>query len=140
MSAVKKEIRIASLVEPASHYVDVVQAGELLFLSGTGPTDADCNLVGGSDPTEQARQTFRNMQVMLEAAGATFADICKVTVFVAHIKDLPAIDVARREFFGDAYPVSTLIEISKFVIPGMLLEVDAIAVVGAGRSRELVTV
>lgn len=138
--AVREEIRIDSLITPLSHYTDVVKIGDLVFLSGAGPVDGDGNLVGGDDIVEQTRQVLRNMEAMLEASGATFADIAKVTCYVTDISELKAIDTARREFFGEAKPTSTLIGVRELGVPGMRIEIEAIAVVGSGQRRREVVV
>jgi reactive intermediate/imine deaminase len=135
MAATRREIRVEALPPPLSHYTDVVQVGDLLFLSGAGPVNRDGNLVGEDDVTEQTRQVLRNMRAMLEAADATFADIAKVTVYVIDVEDLKAINVARREFFGAFRPASTLIGVNTLAIPGMRVEIDAIAVIGSSRQR-----
>jgi reactive intermediate/imine deaminase len=128
----RKEFRVEGLPEPMSHYTDAVQAGGLLFVSGCIPVDADGQLVGGDDVVAQARQVFANVGSVLGAAGAGFADVVKVTVYLTDIDDRPRINPVRQEVFGDARPASTLIEISRLALPGARLEVDAVAVVGGG--------
>lgn len=122
----RQEYRVAELAEPVSHYTDLVRYGDLAFLSGAAPVDAKGRLTGGSDVAAQARQVFENIKAMLEAVGADFHDILKVTVYVADIADREAINQIRREYFGDSRPASTLVEISRFVVPGMKLEVEAV--------------
>jgi len=122
----RQEYRVAGLAEPVSHYTDAVRYGDLVFLSGAGPVDVQGRLVGGSDITAQTRQVFENIKAMLEAVGAAFRDILKVTVYLADIEDREAINEVRREYFGDSKPASTLIEISRFVLPGMKLEIEAV--------------
>jgi enamine deaminase RidA (YjgF/YER057c/UK114 family) len=82
----RKQFAVKGLHEPISHYTDAVQFGDLLFISGMAPLDEKLGLVGGSDPAEQARQVFRNMEKVLHAAGATFGDVLRVTVYLTDIK------------------------------------------------------
>jgi reactive intermediate/imine deaminase len=126
----REEIRVESLMEPISHYTDAVRFGDLLFISGAAPVDGAGMLVGGDDPVEQTRQVLRNIEAVLDAAGATFADIAKVTVYLTDMDDRQQVNVARKEFFGDARPASTLVEISGLAIEGMRVEIEAIAVLG----------
>ena len=100
----KSELTIAGLSEPVSHYVHAVRFEDLLFISGMGPVDARGTLVGEDDITAQTRQTLRNIKLVLDTLGATFADILKVTVFVLDINDREAINVVRQEFFGPWKP------------------------------------
>jgi enamine deaminase RidA (YjgF/YER057c/UK114 family) len=65
--------------------------------------------------------------VILERAGASFADVAKVTVFLTDIDDRPKINPVRQEIFGDAKPASTLIEVSRLAIPGIKIEIEAVA-------------
>jgi 2-iminobutanoate/2-iminopropanoate deaminase len=124
----REEIRVPGQAEPVSHYTDAVRAGELVFVSGIVPVDGDGNLVGGDDPVEQARQVFRNMADVLAAAGARPQDVVKVTVFLTDVDDRPLVNPVRQEFFGDARPASTLVEVSRLVVPGARIEVEAVAV------------
>ena len=124
----REEIRVPGLAEPVSHYTDAVRAGELLFLSGFVPVDGDGELVGGDDVVAQVRQVFANLRAGLEAAGASFADVVKVTTFLTDIDDRARINPVRQEFFGEARPASTLVEVSALVTPGAKVEIDAVAV------------
>ena len=124
----REEYRVAGTAEPISHYTDAVRAGDLLFVSGIVPVDAEGNLVGGDDVVSQARAVFESMRRVLAAAGATAADVVKVTVFLTDVDDRPQINPVRQEFFGDARPASTLVEVSRLAVPGAKIEVEAVAV------------
>jgi reactive intermediate/imine deaminase len=125
----REEIRVAGQPEPISHYTDAVRIGQLLFVSGCVPVDAEGRLVGGDNVVEQARQTFANIGAVLDAGGSSFADVVKVTVFLTDIDDRPKINPVRQEVFGDSRPASTLVEVSRLAIPGAKIEVEAVAVV-----------
>jgi reactive intermediate/imine deaminase len=124
----REEYRVAGLPEPISHYTDAVRVGDLLFVSGIVPVDAEGRLAGGEDVVAQARAVFDNMRVVLAAAGARPADVAKVTIFLTDIDDRPLINPIRQEFFGDVRPASTLVEISALALPGAKIEVEAVAV------------
>jgi 2-iminobutanoate/2-iminopropanoate deaminase len=126
MSDRRRELRVSGLPEPISHYTDAVLAGDLLFVSGCVPVDAAGNLVAG-DVVAQAHQVFRNIALVLEAAGAGFGDVVKVTVFLTDIEDRVAVNTVRQEVFGTSRPASTLVEVSKLAIPGARIEVEAVA-------------
>ena len=123
----RKEVRLPDLVEPISHYTDAVRFGNLLFISGMVGVDAQGRVAGRGDVVAQARATFTNMERILEAEGASFADVLKVTVYLRNVEDRARINPVRAEFFGDARPASTLVEVSKLVVPELLIEVEAIA-------------
>ena len=124
----RAEIEVAGQAAPISHYAHAVRAeGPLLFVSGVVPVDEQGSLVGGEDVVEQARAVFRNLGAVLAAAGAGFADVVKVTVFLTDVDDRPLINPVRQEAFGSARPASTLVEISRLAVPGAKIEVEAIA-------------
>ncbi len=126
----RQEFRVEGLAPPISHYCDAVRFGELLFIAGIPPTDREGRLVGGDDVVEQTRQVFRNMKLVLDAAGAGFADILKVTVYLLDVNDRARINPVRKEFFGEARPASTLIGVRELAIPGMKVEIEAVAGLG----------
>jgi reactive intermediate/imine deaminase len=123
----RKEFMVDGLAPPISHYCDAVRFGDLLFISGVPPTDAAGRVVGGDDAAAQARQVFLNMKLVLDAAGASFADILKVTVYLLDVNDRRKINPVRQEFFGAARPASTLIGVKELAIPGMKVEIEAVA-------------
>ena len=123
----RQEYRVPGQAEPISHYTDAVRAGGLLFVSGVVPVDGEGRLVGAGDVAEQTRQVFRNIGAVLTAAGATFADIVKVTVFLTEIDERTLINPVRQEVFGTVRPASSLVEVSALAVPGAKVEIECIA-------------
>ncbi len=121
-------IRAEGLSEPISHYSDAVRAGDTVYVSGQASVDAEGRLVGAGDVVAQTRQVLDNMKVALAAAGATLGDVVKVTVYLARCADRPKVNEVRKAYFGANKPASTLIGIAGFAIPGMLVEIEAVAV------------
>ena len=130
----RKEIRVPGMAEPISHFTHVVTAGRLVFVSGCVAVDTNGKLIGENDVAAQARAVHENIKACLAAAGATFADICKVTVFVKNIADRETINTVRKEYFGASRPASTLVEVSRFTREGALVEIEATAVLPGGES------
>jgi 2-iminobutanoate/2-iminopropanoate deaminase len=124
----REEIMVPGMSEPISHFVHVVRAGQLVFVSGCVASDAQGRTVGGSDVVAQARQVHENLERCLAAAGATFYDVCKVTVFLKNVGDREKVNTVRKEYFGSSRPASTLVEISRLVRDDLLLEIEATAV------------
>jgi 2-iminobutanoate/2-iminopropanoate deaminase len=123
----REEYRVKGLSEPISHYTDAVRFGDLLFISGVAPLDEAGKLVGGDDAAAQTRQIFRNMEKILAAAGAGFADVLRVTVYLTEIADRARINPVRQEYFGATRPASTLIGVAALAVPGMKVEIEAVA-------------
>jgi enamine deaminase RidA (YjgF/YER057c/UK114 family) len=77
---------------------------------------------------DQARRAFRKIETLLRASGATMDDVVKLNVYVTDITKRSEISAARREFFRGDFPCSTLVGISSLAQPGLVVEIDAIAV------------
>jgi 2-iminobutanoate/2-iminopropanoate deaminase len=92
-------------------------------VSGVVATDSNGDVVGPGDVRAQARQVFRNLALVVEAAGATPADVAKLNV-----DDRPLINPLRQGFFREHRPASTLVEVSRLVRADLLLEIEAVAV------------
>jgi 2-iminobutanoate/2-iminopropanoate deaminase len=126
----REEIRVPGMPEPISHFTNVVRAaGRIVFVSGCVATDENGKTVGGNDIVAQTRQVHENIKRCLTAAGATFADVCKVTVFLRNVADREKVNTVRKEYFGAHRPASTLIEISRLVRDDLLIEIECTAVV-----------
>ena len=121
----REEFLVPELSAPISHYCDAVRWGDLLFVSGVAPVDAKGAVVS-DDVAVQARQVFVNMKAILDAAGASFADVLKVTVYLTDVQDRKKINPVRQQYFGAARPASTLIGVSELAIPGMKVEIEAV--------------
>jgi 2-iminobutanoate/2-iminopropanoate deaminase len=122
----RQEYTVPGLAPPISHYCDAVRFGDLLFISGMVGVDAQGRVVGEGDAARQTRQIFENMKKVLDTAGAGFGDVLKVTVFLTDIEDRARINPVRQEFFGNARPASTLVQVAKLVRPDLLVEIEAV--------------
>jgi 2-iminobutanoate/2-iminopropanoate deaminase len=126
----RRELKVEGLAPPISHYADAVIAGDTLYVSGIVPVDENGAVVG-EDVVAQARQVFALLARVLAAAGASAADVVKVTVYLLDIDDRPKINPVRQEFFGATRPASTLVEVSRLAVEGALLEIEAVAHLGS---------
>ncbi|GAA1717936.1 RidA family protein [Fodinicola feengrottensis] len=106
----------------------VVYKGQTVVISGQVPLDADGVLVGPDDPAAQIEQVFTNLETALAAAGATMADVVKLTVFLTDLADLPIFRAVRdKHITVDTPPASSLVQVSGLVHPGFRVEVEALA-------------
>jgi len=112
-----------------SHAWRVDGARSVIFLAGQGPISADGAVVGAGDFETQARLTFENLKTVLEQAGATFDAVVKLTVYLTDMSLLRDFARVRNEFVSTASPpASTALGVSSLALPGMMIEVEAIAV------------
>jgi 2-iminobutanoate/2-iminopropanoate deaminase len=107
-----------------------VAAGDLLHVSGQVAWDAQGRIVGVGDGPAQARQAFHNLGLVLAAHGAGFEDLVKVTVFVTGFDWFDQLSALREELFPQHGPASTIVRVAELVQPELLVEVEAVAVVG----------
>ncbi len=113
----------AAAVGPYSH---AVRAGEFLFLSGQTPLDpATGKLLDGS-VQEQARQCFRNLFKVLEAAGMGPGNVVKVNVFLTNMDDFAAMNEVYARQFDEPYPARTTIGVASLPL-GASIEIEMVA-------------
>lgn len=106
-----------------------MRAGNLIFVCGQVSRNVRGELVGKGDIKAQTRQCIENLQSVLQAAGSTLNDVVKVTVFVANMGHLMEIHEVRAAYFHPPYPVSTLVQVSRFTDADSLIEIEAIVAI-----------
>lgn len=80
----------------------------------------------------QAREAFRRVLALIQAAGGTADDVVKLTVYLCDMGGRADFSAARREVFAEPLPCSTLVGVNALVSPDLLVEIDAIAIIGSG--------
>lgn len=106
-----------------------VNGGRTIYVAGQVALDTAGQLVGPGDPAAQAEQVFANLRAALDAAGATFRDVVKLTYFVTDIGSLPAIRTVRDRYVDVAHPpASSAVEVRRLFRDDVLIEIEAIAV------------
>ena len=115
---------------PAAPFAPAVLAdgARVQTISGQIADATDGEIVGVGDAEEQARQCLRNIDALLEAAGAARTDIVRIGVYLTDMGDRAAVARARAEYFGDHKPASTLVEVSGLVAPELKVEIEATAI------------
>ena len=112
-------------------FTPAVKKAGLIFLSGSTAVDRSTGeFVGEGDIVAQTRQIYENMREVIEAAGASMADIVQTTDYITTTENYKETANIRREFFGDSLPASTGIIVAGLLNPKALIEIDTIAVVG----------
>lgn len=113
-------------------FSQTVAFGGIVLVSGQLPVDAKRQLVS-DDPIEQARQVFRNIEIALKANGLGLEHVVKFTALVVGNEGYEGYRTARDEMIRPPFPTSTVGCVTEIVIPGALVEIEAIAVAGEGR-------
>lgn len=117
---------IPGAVAPRGPYSHAVRAGDFIYVSGQGPIDPVTNEFSFGSIEHEARIVLNNIQLILEAAGASMSDVVKCSVFLRDGGDFAAMNAVYGEYFGENKPARTTVE-SKFANPTMKLEIDCIA-------------
>jgi len=113
-----------------THVVEVV-GGRTLYVSGQIAVDRDGAVVGKGDLKAQTRQVFENLKLALAACGATLDHVVKITVFMTDVSELQAFRDVRNTYFTKDLPASSLVQVVRLVRPELLIEIEAVAVVGS---------
>ena len=119
------------LAAPPEPYSHAIRCGDTLYIAGQVAFDEQNRVVGAGDPRAQAEQVWRNIGLAVEGAGGTLADVVKITIFLKDVRHAPAeISVRERLFEPGHFPVCTLVQVANLGLPDLLMEVDAVAVLG----------
>lgn len=121
------------LGKPEHHIVNefsmAVRAGNRIFLRGQTGFDLDGNFHGMGDVVEQAEMACTCVRQLIEEAGGTINDICKITVYLMNREDRSKVYPVIGKHFKDVFPCSTGLLVSGFAMPEMLMEIDVEAVI-----------
>ncbi|MBC5809896.1 MAG: RidA family protein [Candidatus Eremiobacteraeota bacterium] len=122
---------------PSGYSAGVVAEGRVLFVSGQIGWDASGRIVS-ADFAEQVAQALRNVVAVVLAAGATPADVARLTWYVTdkreYLASLKAIGAAYRDVFGAHYPAMSVVEVSGLLEHGAKVEIEATAVIPHDRA------
>jgi enamine deaminase RidA (YjgF/YER057c/UK114 family) len=105
-----------------------VRVGGVITVAGTAPLDAEGRTFAPGDAAAQARRCFEIVARALEGLGASAADVVRTRVMLTRIEDWEPVARAHGEFFGDARPACTFVQVVRFIDPDWLVEVEADAI------------
>jgi reactive intermediate/imine deaminase len=120
---------MAAPIGPYAHVVTAPAGGRLVYCAGAVALGPDGEVVAEGDIVGQTRQVMENLRMALEAAGATFDDVVKVTNYVVNVEDWRQVLPVRAEYLKEPYPASSFVEVSALMLPELLIEIEAVAVV-----------
>ncbi len=114
--------------EVAGFYVRAIKSGPLVFVAGTTSLDSK-GRVQGRNAAEQTTITMRKIDAALKSAGARMADVTRMTIYVTDIRDMGEVTKAMAKGLKRSVITSTLVAVSALAVPGLLVEIEATAVV-----------
>lgn len=132
MSDSKRQlVSSGSPYEPRTAFSRAVRAGRIVAVAGTAPLGADGKTVGRGDAGAQARRCLEIIRDALERAGASLAQVTRTRILLTRIEDWEAVGRVHGEVFRDIRPASTVMQVSRFIDPDWLVEIEADAVTEA---------
>ncbi len=113
------------------HFSQATRVGDMIWVSGQVGIDAA--MQPGKDITEQAQLAFQGLKQVLEAAGASLADVVELMTFHIDLRrDMPAFARIKDQYFPDRYPSWTAVGTPQLAMPELLVEIRAVAIAGCG--------
>lgn len=101
----------------------------MVFVGGTAPSDTEGDIVGGDDPYLQAKFCLEKIERALVEAGSNLSDVVRTRMFVTDIGHWEAFGRAHSEAFSTVRPAATMVEVTRLIAPGMLIEIEVDAVI-----------
>ena len=127
----KTIINPSGMAPPTGYSYAIKKTGSPVFISGQVALDGAGKLVGENDVAAQVEQVFQNLRTVVQAAGGSLDDVVKITIYVTDASYRPAVTAARQRHFKEGqYPASTYLVVSALAVPQLLVEVEAVAIIG----------
>lgn len=123
MSASRTMVSSGSEFESAVGYSRAVRIGPLVVVAGTTGS--------GDDIAAQTRDALRRIEIALGQAGATLADVVRTRIYVTDISRWREVGEVHAQAFGKIRPVTSMVEVTALIAPGLLVEIEADAYVGS---------
>ena len=123
----RKAVTTDKAPRPIGPYSQAIVEGDLLFVAGQGPLDPATGKIVGDTIEEQTARVLENVKLILEAGGASMADVVKATVHLSDLNLFARYNTVYASYFPDPKPVRTTVGSQ---LLGMLVEIDVIAYVG----------
>jgi enamine deaminase RidA (YjgF/YER057c/UK114 family) len=125
----KQHISSGSPYEPRIGISRAVRSGRIIAVAGTAPIGPDGKTVGKGDATAQARRCIEIVANALEQAGASLSDVIRTRILLTRIEDWERVGLVHGEFFGSIRPANTVMQVTRFIDPDWLVEIEADAVI-----------
>jgi len=102
--------------------------GEVLYIAGCVALDEHGSIVGAGDVAAQTHRVMQNFAAVVEAAGMSMSDVVKITNFLVDVRDYPKVAEVRQQYLAEPYPASSMVQVTGLLHPGLLVEIEGIAV------------
>ena len=127
----RKTVQTGAPWESIAGYSRAIRAGNTIYVTGTTSLDANGTLIHKGDAAAQTRRVFEIIAAALDGLGATLDDVVRTRMYVTNIaRDWEAVARVHGEALGHVRPATTMVEVKALIDPDMLVEIEAVAVVG----------
>lgn len=125
----RRNVSSGSYLEPEIGFSRAVRSGQFIAVSGTAPIGDTGETVGQGDVFRQTQYCFEIAKAALEEAGGTLSDVVRTRIMLTDISRWKDAARAHGTFFSDVRPACTFVEVSRFIDPDWLVEIEVDAVV-----------
>ncbi len=116
--------------EPRLGISRAVRSGRIIAVAGTAPLGPDGKTVSKGDAAAQARRCLEIVRNALEQLGASLSNVTRTRILLTRIEDWESVGQVHGEFFREIRPVNTVMQVTRFIDPDWLVEIEADAVIG----------
>lgn len=124
---VRRQVSAGAVWGPTIGYSRAVRAGNMIFVAGTAAADPDGNAIAPGDAYAQAKDVLGRIERAIRELGGTMRDVVQTRIFVTDIGRWEEVGRAHGEAFREIHPVTSMVEVRALIAPGMLVEIEAIA-------------
>ena len=125
----RQHVSSGSPYEPRLGISRAVRSGRFIAVAGTAPIGPDGKTFGNGDPAAQARRCIEIIRNALEQSGANLSDVIRTRILLTRIEDWESVGQVHGEFFGNIRPANTVMQVTRFIDPDWLVEIEADAVI-----------
>lgn len=115
----------------------VIRMGPWVYVGGTNAMKPNGEIVGKDDPYRQTIQVLSNIEYSLKRVGAVIEDVVRTRIYVTKMSEWDEISQAYNDFFDETQPVTTVLEVNKLILPQLLVEIEAEAVINETNLTQL---
>ena len=125
----RQHVSTGSPYEPRLGISRAVRTGNIIAVAGTAPIGPDGMTAGKGDVAAQARRCIEIIRNALEQAGASLSDVIRTRILLTRIEDWESVGQVHGEFFSNIRPANTVMQVTRFIDPDWLVEIEADAIV-----------
>ena len=125
----RQHVSTGSPYEPRLGISRAVRTGHIIAVAGTAPIGPSGKTVGKGDAAAQARRCIEIIRNALEQAGSSLSDVIRTRILLTRIEDWESVGQVHGEFFSEIRPANTVMQVTRFIDPDWLVEIEADAVI-----------